>query len=110
MALNKKNRLKKKKDFEKVFSRGKSVKGNFLFVKYLENDFGYPRIAFVVSSKVSKKAVIRNRVRRLLSETSRMWLTNIRPMDVVVIVNKNIIKTPKDKITEDLSVVFKKIK
>ena len=75
MALPKKNRLKKKKDFEEVFKKGKAVRGNFLFVRYLKNSLQFPRFAFVVSSKVSKKAVARNRIRRLRSRMCMVGLS-----------------------------------
>jgi len=50
--LKKENRLKKKKDFEKVFKEGKSFKNNFLIVKINENNLNFPRFGFVVSKKV----------------------------------------------------------
>ena len=90
MALPKHNRLKRKKDFESVFKKGKAVKGDFLFVRYLKNSLGFPRFAFVVSSKVSKKAVVRNRIRRILSEAARMELKNIEPRDIIMIADKKI--------------------
>ena len=57
MALNKKNRLKKKRDFEDVFKKGKAVKGSFLFIKYKKNELGVPRFGFVVSAKVARKTI-----------------------------------------------------
>ncbi len=109
MALNKKNRLKKKKDFESVFKKGKAVKGNFLFVRYLKNNLGFPRFAFVVSSKVSKKAVVRNRIRRTLSEAVRVGLKNIQPRDIIIIADKKMIDVPREKIIQDTESVLIKI-
>ena len=110
MALNKKNRLKKKKDFESVFKKGKAVKGNFLFAKYLKNDLDCSRFAFIVSSKVSKKAVVRNRIRRVLSDISRTRLKEIGPVDAILIADKRIIEAPREKIEQDLEAIFRKIK
>ena len=53
MALNKKNRLKKKQDFEAVFKKSRAVNGSFLFVKYKKNELDTPRFGFVVSAKVA---------------------------------------------------------
>lgn len=110
MALNKKNRLKKKKDFEGVFKEGKGVKGNFLFAKYLKNDLDFSRFAFIVSSKVSRKAVVRNRIRRVLSDISRARLKELSPVDVILIADKRITESPRDKIEQDLESIFRKIK
>ena len=110
MALNKKNRLKKKKDFEEVFKQGKAAKGNFLFAKYRKNDLDYPRLAFIVSVKVSRKAVVRNRIRRILSDISRTKLKELHPIDMMLIANKRIEEASRDEIEQDLEAVFRKTK
>ncbi len=110
MALNKKNRLKRKKDFEGVFKQGKAARGNFLFAKYKKNDLSYPRLAFIVSSKISRKAVVRNRIRRVLSEISGAKLNELKPIDMMLIADKKIVEAPRDKIEQDLELVFKKLK
>lgn len=110
MALNKKNRLKRKKDFEGVFKGGKAVKGNFLFAKYLKNDLGLPRFAFIVSAKVSRKAVVRNRIRRVLSDISRARLKELHPLDIILIADKKAAEAPREKIEQDLESIFQKFK
>ncbi len=110
MALNKKNRLKKKKDFETVFKKGKAVKGNFLFVKYFGNNLGLPRIAFVVSLKVSKKAVIRNRIRRTISEIVSKSLKKIQPVDIIIIADRKILGASRDEIIHETETIIKNIR
>ncbi len=81
-----KNRLKKKKDFERIFNQGKSFKHDCLVLRILENDLGYNRFGFVVSKKVSKKAVVRNRIKRMLREIVRQGDVKIKEgFDIVVI-------------------------
>ena len=74
-TLSKKERLKLKKDFERVYTKGsqlfssqKKLKVNY----YLESSVneGGIKAAFVVSKKAGK-AVWRNRIRRLLKEAYR---------------------------------------
>lgn len=62
--LKKENCLKKKKDFERVFKEGKGFKEDFLFLKYAPNHLKVSRCGVVVSQKVSKKATVRNKVKR----------------------------------------------
>ena len=61
--LKKENRLKKKKDFERIYKKGRGFKGDSLFLKILENKEELTRIGIVVSKKVSKKAVQRNKLK-----------------------------------------------
>lgn len=66
---NKTNKISKKKDFDNIFKKGKSAKGVFLILRFIKNDLETNRFAFIVSKKVSLKAVIRNKIRRRLSES-----------------------------------------
>ncbi len=110
MALNKKNRLKKKRDLESVFKKGKAVKGSFLSIKYKKTEIGIPRFGFIVSTKVSKKAVERNRIKRILSETAWKAVDNLNSWDIVIFSVKNIISATKTEIVNDLIAVLNKIK
>ena len=76
--LPKINRIKKKKDFEIVFKNSKSLKNNLFIFKIMKNNLGFNRFGFVVSQKVSKKATIRNKVRRRLTEVMKSQLKNIK--------------------------------
>lgn len=72
------NRLKKNKDFERVFKYGKAYKENFLFLKVVKNNLKNSRFGFIVSNKFSKKAVVRNKIKRKLKALVRMKLPNIK--------------------------------
>ena len=69
--LLKGNRLKNKKDFERIFKQGKGFKQDFLFLKIIENNLEKTRFGFIVSKKISKKAVTRNKIKRQLREIIR---------------------------------------
>jgi len=60
------NRLKKTKEISRVFKEGRSFKEGFLILKTAKNNLDKSRFGFIVSQKVSKKAVIRNKVKRRL--------------------------------------------
>lgn len=76
--LPKQNRLKKRKDFEKVFKQGRGFKEDFLFLKVIENNLEVSRFGFLVSQKVSKKAVVRNKIKRRLRELLKTKLPEIK--------------------------------
>ncbi len=110
MALNKKNRLKKKRDFENVFKKGRAVNGSFLFIKYRKNGLDTSRFGFIVSVKVSKKAVERNRIRRILSEAVRGRIDGLGGYDIAVFATKKIIMADKKDVIEDFLEMLNKIK
>ncbi len=66
--LSTKNRLRRKKDIEKVLKEGNGFYKDFLVLKARKNKERESRFGFIVSQKVSKKAVIRNRIKRRFRE------------------------------------------
>ena len=71
-----------------VYQRGQTVRGPLVSLRYIQNN-KQPRyrVAVVVSRKVSKSAVVRNRVRRRLYEVVRTHAEQITaPHDLVITV------------------------
>lgn len=87
--LSGKNRLKKKKDFERVFKQGRGLREGFLSLKFIKNDLGLTRFGFVVGQKVSRKAVVRNKVKRFLRDLAKRKLAEVeKGLDIVIIAGK----------------------
>ena len=84
--LSEQNRLSKKKDFEKVFKRGKGYRKDFLFLKTENNGLDFSRFGFIVSKKISNKAVVRNKIKKQLREIVRKKIPEIKKgIDAVII-------------------------
>ena len=86
--LKKEFRLRKQRDFENVFNKGFYFSGNFLLLKTVKNDLPISRFGFIISKKISKKAVERNRVKRLLRESVRLARKDIRTGFDAVFISK----------------------
>lgn len=84
--LKKLNRLTKQKDFEKIFKKGRSVYDSNLGIKVLKNDLSENRYGIIISAKVSKKAVERNRIKRLIREIIKKENINLKNGNDIVIV------------------------
>ena len=106
--LNKRNRLKKKKDFDKVFKQGQGFKQDFLYLKTRKNNLKSSRFGFVVSKKFSKKAVIRNKIERRLSELigTRLLKTK-KGIDGIIVVMPGA-KNDFQKLEKTIDNLFKK--
>lgn len=93
--LQKKHRLAKSKDIQNTSARGRSFFSPNFVVKFRSEADMTTRIAVVVSNYVSKKAVDRNRVKRLIREALRPNITKLKTGDYVIIVR------PKAKLADE---------
>jgi len=84
-----KNRLTKRKDFEKVQKIGQFFSEENIAIKFLPNDLPETRMGFIVGMKYSKKAVERNQTKRLLRDMFQKRLSGIKKgYDVAVIIRR----------------------
>lgn len=101
------NRLRLKKDHDKVFKKGLRYKSPLFLLVYLSRHDQLPsRFSFIISKKVAKSAVLRNRVRRQLREAIRLNLGRIdRGYDCVFIINTNILGIK----TKEISLIVEEV-
>lgn len=65
------------------------------------------RISFVVSTKISKKAVTRNRLKRLLRQATHTYLNQLKPgYDLVILAKPTLKNQPLTAIISALSTSF----
>ena len=87
-----KYRLTKQKDFDNVWQTGRSSFDEALGLKASKNKLANSRFGFIVSAKISKKAVDRNKIKRQLRQVIRDSIKEIKPgYDVVIITQPAII-------------------
>lgn len=108
--LSQTHRLKKKKDFDRAFKKGKGIREGFLFVKAIQNGLRESRFGFVVGQKVSKKATIRNFIKRKLRAAIQERLPKIRKGLDVAVVALGLPSEDKTIIEETVDNIFKKAK
>lgn len=103
--ISRSHRFRGRKSINEVHRRGSGPRGVFLGVKALPNaKHGTYRVAIVVSKKISKSAVVRNRIRRRLFACLRQEeFKNLGSCDVVVTVfSAEILKEPQAKLISHL--------
>ena len=100
--------IKENKDFKRLYYRGKSIASGCLVVYYRQNPYPYCRLGLTVSAKVGK-AVVRNRVRRLIRESYRIMEDRVRKsMDIVVVARSAAASADFRAVSGALETAFKK--
>jgi ribonuclease P protein component len=85
VALNRAVRLRKNSEFQRVKQQGHSIMSPLLVLAWMPNDVARTRVGFVVSKRITKHAVDRNYIKRLLSEAMRVFLPRLPGgLDIVV--------------------------
>ncbi|MGC9048953.1 MAG: ribonuclease P protein component [Patescibacteria group bacterium] len=104
-----KYRLTKNKDFEKVAKHGQSVFSRELGLKWIKNNLSVSRFGIIVSLKVSKKAVIRNKLKRRLRAIIQQNLETIKTgFDIIILSNPEIKKLNFTKLKRRLEMLLKR--
>jgi ribonuclease P protein component len=89
--LKKVNRLAKDRDIQTAFVRGRTFFNPYFTIKFVPSRT-IPRFTVVVSTKVFKNAVARNRLKRILREYIRKNLGGFKNGDYVIIAKPKINK------------------
>jgi len=80
--------LRFKRDFDRLYKKGRSTGDKYVVVFHITNGLGYTRRAFLASKKVGG-AVARNRARRLMKEGYRKIENELLPgRDILFIARK----------------------
>lgn len=110
-VLPRSNRLTRKSDFDLVSKSGKVVQSTSFGFAFLEADDKVPpKIGFIVSNKISKKAVDRNKIRRVLREIVRENLGSVpNGFLFVILARRNILEKNKDELEKELVKVLNRI-
>jgi len=76
-------RLRKRREFLEVYGRGRRVHTRTLVLYFLSNTCSNHRLGITVSRKIGK-AVVRNRIKRVMREIFRDHQLSMAPVDLVV--------------------------
>ena len=111
MALRRAARLRSSGDFQRVRQQGLSLSSRLLILAWNPNDSGRTRIGFVVSKRIAKQAVERNRLKRLLGEAVRGYLPDLLPgMDIVISARNAAVAAPLSTLSNEIRIVLQRAK
>ncbi|MDO8503737.1 MAG: ribonuclease P protein component [bacterium] len=103
------NRLTEKSDFAKVLKEGRIFGGVLLSLAVYKGEGSFPKIGFIVSNKISKKAVERNRLKRLIRQGIRLHLSDIKDgMYLVFLAKKTAAGAASEEIIRESQALLKR--
>ncbi|MGB0757599.1 MAG: ribonuclease P protein component [Patescibacteria group bacterium] len=103
------HKLTKQRDIEELAKTGRRNSSVFFILKTRKNKVNTPRFVIVVSAKVSKKAVERNRIRRQVREIIRNSLIPLeKSIDSMVVVKQEALSADFTELHDQLAELYQK--
>jgi ribonuclease P protein component len=111
VALPKQYRLTRADEFSQVYRHGKQASTQHLVVKALEMPesltHGCSRLGITISQKVSKRAVIRNRLKRQIRAVLQTFLQRLKPgFWIVIVLRSTAVKCDYWQFLQELEQMF----
>lgn len=100
--------LRRKKEIERVFLHGKKAVNRFFLARYISNQDSKGRICVMVSKKVSKQAVRRNKLKRQIKYAIKKNKLIKTGLDIVLAAFPDIAKADYSEIEKQIIYVFTK--
>lgn len=96
-------RLKKPRDFDEAFSTGRGHAGRYVVLRYRCGEEAGRRVGVVASKRTFRRAVDRNRAKRLLREAFRMSRECVVPdVDLVLVARRRILEARCQDVCREL--------
>ena len=92
------------------FNNSRLFYDSFFTIKVKENRLSFNRFAIIVSKKVDKRAVVRNRIRRLISSSLEELYNDLRQgKDMIFIVKKEAVNKSRKDLFQAIKYALKKV-
>ena len=110
MGLPKAIRLKHWEDFQAVYQQGKRYRESHLMLRVLrDSSLSVSRFGIAVSQKISKKAVVRNRIKRRIRAAIQALLPDCCPgWNIIIVVLPSGIVCKYEHFLRELKQLFNK--
>lgn len=87
-GFNKRFRLSKAADFDRVFRQNQRSVDDLFTVLYRRNGLGYPRLGLAIAKRQLRLATGRNRLKRLIRESFRGAKDQLSDLDIVIMARR----------------------
>ena len=107
--LNSQNRLRKNKEFNYIYKKGKYINSSNFSIHYVDTYLKFPKFGISVGKKVGN-SVMRSRAKRVMSEVIRLNLDNMLIKNYVVVLKDSFNEFSYQQINDEFISSLKKAK
>lgn len=103
-------RLKTSIDFKQVFDQPKKTVGKNLLILWKPGHGSCARMGVIAGKRVSKLAVSRNRIRRIIRDSFRLTKDQLGLLDIIVIAKQSCAELSNTELRHETDILWKKLK
>lgn len=109
--LKKINRLSKRKDFQEIKEKGKIYQSPIFGLALIKKEEDVKQFGFIISKKISKRAVDRNKIKRYLADSVKNNLDKIPTgIKAIFLAKKDLLGKKYEEINAEVIKLIKFIK
>jgi ribonuclease P protein component len=102
-------RVRRAGDFAALRQASGRLGGRCFSVRYRPNGLDHARLGLAISKRVSKRAVERNRIKRLLRESFRRARAQLPPIDLVVMAREAAAGAPGPELLAEIDALWRRL-
>src|SRR5580698_3861740 len=107
-GLPREARIRRAGDFAVLRNVSGRLGGRCFLVRYRRNELGHARLGLAISKRVSKRAVERNRIKRLLRESFRRMRQRLPDVDLMVMAREQAAGVAGPELLADIDALWEK--
>lgn len=108
-GLPREARIRRAGDFAVLTRASGRLGGRCFSVRYRKNEVGHARLGLAISKRVSKRAVDRNRIKRLIRDSFRRARATLPPVDLMVMAREQACSLPGAVLLAELDALWRKL-
>jgi len=109
--LAQKYRLSRPGDFKLIFQQGRKISTPLFLIRYQPNNLAYSRFTVIVANKISKQAVVRNKIKRRLREIIKLNFSKLKQnYDIIITAKAPAVIATYAELEKDYLLALKKYK
>jgi ribonuclease P protein component len=101
--------MRRPAEFKQVYAAGKRLGNEFFSINVQANGLGGARLGMSVAARILRRAVDRNRVRRLIRESFRVNQLRLPALDIVIGVRAGVLTVDNARLRAALEKLWQKI-